>query len=126
MTVSTCDKTFTFDELQEDHPEVFRKLNYCAGLPDYQLHNNHYSFMCSINAWRFDVLLTDEQWKAFAQLCIRYNANIAEAIRNFCFETERVTVVDGAHKSVYELPTSMSGWISNVYFHITPDGYVHS
>jgi hypothetical protein len=126
MTALTCEKVFTFAEFQEDHPEVFEKLNYCCGLTEYKFSDGHYSFTNGINAWRFDCLLTDKQWKALAQLCIRYHADISDVIRGFNFETESVTVVDGSHKSVYELPTNMKGWVKNVFFCITPDGSVHS
>lgn len=126
MATSVCEKVFTFAELQQDHPEVFEKLNYCCGLAEYKFSGGYYTFTCNINAWRFDCLLTDKQWKALAQLCIRYQADIAEVIRNFNFETERLTVVDGSHQSVYELPANMTGWVKNVFFCITPDGSVHS
>ena len=127
----TCDKVFTFAELQEKHKDVFDKINYCAGLVDYRVHKaqnggEYYDFNCSINAWRFDVLLTDAQWKKLAQLCINYKADIAEVIRNFTFETEEVTVADGPHQSTYEVPTNMKGWVKNVFFCITPEGSAHS
>lgn len=123
----TCDKVFTFAELQEKHKDVFDKINYCAGLIDYKVHKaqngvEYYDFTCSINAWRFDYLLSDKQWKALAQLCINYKADIGEVIRGAHFETERVTVVDGPHLSVYSVPTNLCGWVKNVYFCIYVDG----
>ena len=122
----TCNKVFTFAELIENSRAVFDKINYCCGLPDYKFFDGRYSFYCAINAWRFDVLLTDAQWKKLAQLCINYKADIAEVIRNFTFETEEVTVIDGPHQSIYEVPTNMKGWIKNVFFCITPEGSAHS
>lgn len=126
MTTSTCDKVFTFAELQQDHPELFEKLNYCCGLSEYKFLDGRYSFSCNINAWRFDQLLTDKQWKKLAQLCIGYGADISQVIRDFNFETEQVKVVDGSNCSVYELPTNMKGWVKKVFFCITPDGFAHS
>lgn len=130
MTASTFGKVFTFNELQREQPELFRKLNYCAGLLEYKLHKpqisksalDYYDFTCTPNAYRFDVLLTDKQWKKLAQLCINYKADIGEVIRGCHFETERVTIADGEHKSIYYAPTNLCGWIKGVYFLIDVDG----
>lgn len=129
MTTSVCDKVFTFAELQEKHKDLFDKINYCAGLAEYKLHQSqfqsgldYYDFTCSINAWRFDCLLTDKQWKALAQLCINYKADIGEVIRGCHFETDRVTIVDGPHTSHYSVPTNLCGWVKNLYFLIDVDG----
>jgi hypothetical protein len=122
MAIVTFDKAFTFDELKEQQQELFRKLNYCCGLTEYKVHKQQYDFTCSINAWRFDVFLSDAQWKALAQLCINYRADINEVIRGCHFDTEQVSVTDGFDISIYAVPTDLCGWVKNLYFSIDVDG----
>ena len=122
MTTSVCEKVFTFAELKQDHLELFEKLNYCCGCPEYKYFGGYYDFNCTINAWRFSALLTDKQWKALANLCINFKADISEVIRGCSFETSRVTIADSGNESSYWVPTSLCGRVKNLYFLIDTDG----
>jgi hypothetical protein len=121
--------TLSFEELQKNE-YLFKRINTLCGLMEYKLHKpqlgraefDYYDFTNGTNAWRFDGFITDAQWKTIAQLCISYKADIAEVIRGFVFETEKISVVDGEHSSTYFVPTSMCGYIKNIYFLIEEDG----
>lgn len=129
--MTTATKYSTFDKLKEAAPEVFKKINYACGLTSYvscKVRNDFisYDFNCSINAWRFDTFITDAQWKTIAQLCIRFNANISEVLRNLVFETKNVIVQDFSQEIQYFYPTNVKGFIGDIYFLIEEDGRAHS
>jgi len=121
----------TFAELKETKPEVYDKINECAGLTCYKSNKGPkvtvYDFDCSINAWRFDRFLTDAQWKTLAILCINFKANISEVIRDMEFETNFMCIRDGADElSQYNYPTNLKGFVGGVFFLIEPTGMAHS
>jgi hypothetical protein len=130
MQTSTLTRpcTLTFDELQQNQ-YLFNKINSLCGLSEYKIHKaqlgkayDYYDFSNGTNAWRFDGFITDAQWKKIAQLCIRFKADISEVIRGLTFDTERISVVDGEHRSDYFVPTTLKGWIGEVFFGIDEMG----
>jgi hypothetical protein len=122
----------TLQELKQNNKKIFDKINASAGMIDYKYNKVRqgfyiYDFNCEINAWRFDRFLTDAQWKTIAQLCIKFDANISEVIRNFSFETNYIAVQDCDGTVVqYNYPTNVKGWVKNVFFLIEEDGRAHS
>lgn len=116
-TEATRPQTFTFDQLRENK-YLYERLNALCGMTEYKQHDRFYNFSNGTNCWRFDGFITDAQWKKLAQLCIRFNANIAETIRNFTFETEYISIIDDGNRIDYEVPTSMRGFVGNMFFGI--------
>lgn len=125
--------SFTIEQLESDHPETYRRLDLCFSFNDYKIHKTqiaksavtyYWDFQCSLNCWRFDGFLSDAQWKTFAQLCIRFNADIGKTIREWSFETDRISVFDffECERTDYYVPTNIKGWIDSLFFIIEPDG----
>jgi hypothetical protein len=128
--------SFTLEKLKNDSPEIYRRLNLCFSSNEYKIHKpqitksavTYWDFQCSVNCWRFDNFLSDAQWRTFAQLCVRRNADIGKAIREWSFETDRVSLFDffESERTDYYVPTNIKGWVDGTFFMIEPDGRLHT
>lgn len=135
--MTTATRAYTFRQLKEQQPDIYRKINNSLSCAEYKFNNVHkpnWDFNWSINCWRFDGFLTDSQWATFARLCIRFSADISQTIREWSFETDRVDVFNpGAREDdesaeiyTYYYPTNIKGWIGGIFFVIEPDGRSHT